>query len=599
MLDRTAATSFLSELYADSVSPESQIVIWANANLPNRWCSTIEEAVEVLALDEYNDRSYFGLALQDPARALQFAAKQGDKTDLGLRRGYAQSAAAWPGVGLDIDVRGEGKSKPYPPTMDDALWLIDQAPIKPSILVDTGGGLHAYWLFDEPEPITDSASLERVRRVSYGFYLLLLEAARSRDWTIDNTSDLARVLRVPGTCNTKYPGPPKVEVTKDTGARYDMDALEIFIPKDLKAPAGDAGSEADVAFTIDEDAVPQLRMIDMACDLDAKFSQTWLAKRKDLDSQSEYDMSIASMGVGFGWTDQQIVDALIYHRSKNGGVPKLRSSYYRVTLSNARAGSGDSSRREVIERLTERGADPERAEAEAEQTVDDINLLIRLKGEAKIATIVRYPGDPPTYAMVTQAKEVLTLGTVRTILSAGLFREAVASVTGRIIDRHKDPAWSNIAQSILQCVRYEELGEDATPAGEMLDSLGEWLESSEVLDGDTLASRSAAIRGKRPFAKAGQLHFVVRDLMRWLKANHGDRRTKNEICQTLKKLGALPSTVGYRGMPAVGSGGNQPPIKNSTRLTWSIPRLVLDNHGATIHWPNTGQVKDQMEVPPF
>ncbi len=596
MLNRTAAAAFLSELYTDSVTTSAQIVIWANANLPNRWCSTIDEAVEVLASDEYADRSYFGLALQDPDRALQFAAKQGDKPDLDLRRGYAQSAAAWPGVGLDIDVRGEGKSKPYPPTMEDALWLIDQAPIKPSLIVDTGGGVHAYWLFDEPQMIPDSATLERVRRVSYGFYLLLLDAARSRDWTIDNTSDLARVLRVPGTRNTKYPGPPEVKVVTDTGARYDMDALEVFVPKNLKAPAGDAGSEADVAFTVDEDAVPPLRMIDMACDLDAKFSQTWAAKRKDLASQSEYDMSLASMGVGFGWNDQQIVDALIYHRAKHGGAPKLRSSYYRVTIANARAGSGDSSQQEVIERLTERGSDPERAEAEAEQTVDDINLLIRLKGDAKIAAIVRYPGDPPTYAMVTQAKEVLTLGTVRTILSAAMFREAVASVTGRIIERHKDGAWSNIAQSILQCVRYEELGEDATPAGEMLDSLGEWLESSEVLDGDDLAARSAAIRGKRPFTRAGQLHFVVRDLMRWLKANHGDRRTKNEVCQTLKKLGATPATVGYRGMPAGGKGAK---AKNTTRLTWAIPRQQLDAHGAAIHWPDSAAPAAAKEAPPF
>jgi hypothetical protein len=55
-----------------------------------------------------------------------------------------------PGLWVDIDF------KDLPNGHEDALALIEKFPLKPSLVVWSGHGLHLYWLFHEPIP----ASLE-------------------------------------------------------------------------------------------------------------------------------------------------------------------------------------------------------------------------------------------------------------------------------------------------------------------------------------------------------------------------------------------------------------------------------------------------------
>jgi P4 family phage/plasmid primase-like protien len=83
----------------------------------------------------------------------------------------------------------------------DARVMLDTFPLTPSIVIATGGGLHAYWVLAEPLDLTTSDDARSARAL-----LRAIAAAVGGDLA---SAEAARVLRVPGTLNFKY-DPPRV-----------------------------------------------------------------------------------------------------------------------------------------------------------------------------------------------------------------------------------------------------------------------------------------------------------------------------------------------------------------------------------------------------
>jgi replicative DNA helicase len=73
----------------------------------------------------------------------------------------------------------------------------------PSVVVDSGGGYHCYWLLDEPYVLATPEIRERARKLQAAWVVLMDGDKQSKD--------LARVLRVPGTRNLKYTPPRAVD----------------------------------------------------------------------------------------------------------------------------------------------------------------------------------------------------------------------------------------------------------------------------------------------------------------------------------------------------------------------------------------------------
>lgn len=127
--------------------------------------------------------------------------------DAGSRR--AEDVLAIPGLWCDIDVAGPNhKQTNLPRTMDEALEFIHSLPWQPSIVVNSGGGVHAYWLFTTPWQFDDESDRQKAEVLSKKFGEYLIAEGLKRGWKIDNVSDLARILRLPGTHNHKS-NPPK------------------------------------------------------------------------------------------------------------------------------------------------------------------------------------------------------------------------------------------------------------------------------------------------------------------------------------------------------------------------------------------------------
>ena len=161
-------------------------------------------------------------AIQDAARNAEERAKDCD-VYFGVcpytavepgKRGDAKCAAAMVGLWLDVDVRNpEAHSgTDYPETDEQAFDLIYDMPRRPSVVVHSGYGLQAWWLFKTPRILRTEADRMEAGMVAAGWVATGNKLAKRHGWKLDKVGDLARVLRVPGTWNRKSTNARKVKM---------------------------------------------------------------------------------------------------------------------------------------------------------------------------------------------------------------------------------------------------------------------------------------------------------------------------------------------------------------------------------------------------
>jgi hypothetical protein len=101
---------------------------------------------------------------------------------------------------------------------DRILSHISGLPQRPSVVIDSGGGYHAYWLLRETFHLDSPDARERAMRVQAAW----VEYVRGDQ----GAKDLARVLRLPGTLNHKYRPPRPVRIVRSSFDRlYDLGEL--------------------------------------------------------------------------------------------------------------------------------------------------------------------------------------------------------------------------------------------------------------------------------------------------------------------------------------------------------------------------------------
>ncbi|MGE4557444.1 MAG: hypothetical protein AB7D07_11525 [Desulfovibrionaceae bacterium] len=156
--------------------------------------------------------------ISDLSSAAGYAIEQGQSQDiyfapglqavepLGRARGEARTVGVIPGLWLDLDVAGGAHAKEAAqlPTMEQAKLLLENAPWQPTITIHTGGGLHAYWLFQEPWVLDTSELNQAAQHLSRSFQYYFIDAGHAMGFHVDCTAPINQVLRLPGTRNHKY-----------------------------------------------------------------------------------------------------------------------------------------------------------------------------------------------------------------------------------------------------------------------------------------------------------------------------------------------------------------------------------------------------------
>lgn len=573
MVERTLVRTFYGALYGDEgICDERRLVLWSPGKVSNDWCESLGEAVDLTCKRGAKQDTYFVACLQSQAAMEEEAKKRKDKPTPGIRRGYEQSAALMPALWLDIDwADPTHKKKNLPPTQKHAQYVIDSMPAPASIVVKTGGGLHAWWILKDPLELNTPEERKRARELSYKWSFLARGICEDRGWAMDSVWDLARVMRCPGTLNHKKDEPRPVEMLHiDADHPHDMDGLEVLMPTECVAPVASAVvSTDDYKFELRADAEPPADKIMALCEMDAAFKRVW-AREAGLSSQSEYDLSIASRMAALGFNDQEIVNAMVAHRRSHKQPEKLRHDYYAMRLAKVRKTDPDIA--DGLERLAEVGAEIAMGatipDERREEIKNDLTRMMALPAGKEIQRIEKYPGDPPTFALLTKDDRI-TLGTVACITNSNSFRNAVAASTGHLVKRFKAGAWDNIAQAILHAAELIDLGPDATMDGEVHDWLRTYLE-----DEPPNVSRDEGCAARVPFTHNGTIYVMLQSLRGWLRLTQDLRIEKRPLAARLKSAGCTGKPVKYQ--TAAGAG--------TSRYCFAIP--TFPGKGSAVEAPH-------------
>ena len=158
-----------------------------------------------------------------------------DPTSLALdssARGSNEHVTAMMALRADIDLLSLAAHAQHelPKTLDEIKAFINEVLPPPTAIIFTGHGVHLMYIFAEPMFITDDESRKRASEVQQAFHRYVSTKALERGWKIDNCSDLARMLRFPGTMNLKdSEHPVRCEIREMGGHLYTMGELEPYL----------------------------------------------------------------------------------------------------------------------------------------------------------------------------------------------------------------------------------------------------------------------------------------------------------------------------------------------------------------------------------
>jgi len=177
----TRRDDFLAALYGQAdpalwlelrcIHPETEVsrVLWSPVGDPSRRAAILRQA------DAMN-RAGFGVYFAPCLRR--------------EKKGDAQAVAAVPALWMDIDCDDDSDQRA------GALDKLNTFDLKPSIMLDSGGGWHVYYLLDAPYVLENDEDRQHIARILHGLSAALGGAT-------DYVKSVASLMRLPDSANTK------------------------------------------------------------------------------------------------------------------------------------------------------------------------------------------------------------------------------------------------------------------------------------------------------------------------------------------------------------------------------------------------------------
>lgn len=150
---------------------------------------------------------------------------------------------------IDLDV-GEGKAYGDKGEAQTALWkFLGETGLPDPVCVDSGGGLHAYWIMDRDIPITEYLPY------AHQFKAFVLDKIAADPSVM---ADAARIMRCPETFNQKFDPPEPTSVIGEEVTVYDWDEFKEFLDSQSEAKPVDV--LATVKKGLDEDTMAMKKL---------------------------------------------------------------------------------------------------------------------------------------------------------------------------------------------------------------------------------------------------------------------------------------------------------------------------------------------------
>jgi len=518
---------FLNQLWADKPS-DLYLLIWTLQDKRSRWFRNLGEAAAAVAQTPKDVYIGAGLSPRDYGSS---------------RRCPSDEIAGIAGLWADFDLQSEAHKKALPATIPDALSSIPSG-MPPTIVVATGNGAHAWWLFKEPFVFENDQERKDAARLITRWHTLLRLNAAARGWAFDRLSDLARVLRIPGTVNGKDPANPKeVTVTRFTDRRYNFSDFEEILDE-AAVPDPETEERAareweerfqDKPLVIDPAArIPQ-EMLDGWMAQDMRFRNTWLRQRHDLkdQSQSGYDLALADFGMEAGLTEQQIVDLIVHHRNLYAQKQRTRIDYFQRTIAKAyRQGPTTEAPPAAPcapeDRHTGGNALPGPGLGRA-LLCEQISRVLGVR----ILRLVKITGKEPAYHMELEDAKI-EFPHVGKLISQEAVRVAIAAAVGKLIPRIKPKQWEQLAQVMLDACIVEQGSVEMEWEGAARTYVAQYLAETgfiESIDGQTVQNQ------RKPMVIDGQIAINASDLQIYVNKTTFQNLSVKAIASMLSVMG--------------------------------------------------------------
>lgn len=531
-------TTFLQAIWPDLQG--QWLLFWGAPSKRSVWCQAItEETIRMLETWAQLENVYMGCGLH--------AVNHGPTL-----RGEKADVVAIPGVWLDIDY-GPGHKKPnIPPTEADAHALLAEMGLPPSLVIHSGHGLQAWWLFKELWRFDRDAERFEAEQLTKGWCSTLRAKAKAHGWDADQVGDLTRVMRVPGTWNRK--GIPR-PVRGLTVSEIRFNASDISEHVSIGIEPAPALASLVWTFELSPQAEPPGDKFILLSEIDQIFLQSWRHSRPELQDQSasSFDLALATRALRASWTGQEIVNLLIAHRRKHGADLKLRRDYYERTLNAAASGKGMEERQEFVEDL--RKGEPLPASV-AKDPAESLAVLSQLLG-VQLTKFVRYRSSANSYQLTVNGA-VVNIPKIDLLDSQTAFRRLLLDHTDVRIHTLKAAVWGETVRQLFSTVQSIEAATEATTEG----VFERWI---ELYLSEQIASEEewqAAALMNLPFRRDGCLYVVSEGLRRFIWGKFQERLTMPYLAVQLTKLGYHSKKFSIR-------------VKNivSSRMVWSTGGL--------------------------
>lgn len=516
MLDHPSA-AFLATLFGPSGPPDGTFAqLWDASRSYTHNVTTWNQAAAVVSVGRTKD-VYVGVGLSPKKIPHASRLRQGD-------------CAGIPGVWLDVDVVGGPTNRSSAAPDKGAAADLAASILEPSLLVDSGYGMQAWWLFDGgPWMLAGDDDRLEARRLEAG----CIQAHRSKvDWKIDSVHDLARLMRLPGTMNGKDSRHHQPVAVLHEGPRYARGRLvDAFGFGELGANLN--GTEVALGFELGQVGVDPIKLAALVAE-SPRFAAVFgerLEEQREQWSASECDFSLAVTALRASWTHMDVASLIAAHRQAHHpevADKALRRDYIERTISNAEAAlvadkktdqriRTEAASREEALTLLEREAvtPPENPDDDSDRIrrMALFNTIITGDRETapKFVRILQQGLDrDAVYTLVTDAGQQIVVGVSAQLLRPDSLAEVLMPALGFVMPEIKRGRWRAALSAVMQIAEVAEHPEE-TRQGQ----LAETIRAYAARHGGFPAEDAKAMRF--PFVEGGLQYVNITGLLTWGK----------------------------------------------------------------------------------
>lgn len=541
---------FLKEFFRDL--PDGHfILLWtvgADGAKTSHWANCAAAASSIAArLSNDSQNLYFGVASRRQNHGPH-------------ERGKIKDTSFLFGLWLDIDIQSDSHAKQnLPEDMDEAMSILEAVPLEPSIVVNSGHGIQAYWLLDHP--IVCGPNFDRTSSFTKRFNDTFNIFASKMGWGVDAVSDLTRVMRVPGSKNIKNRGRIEdVQIVSMTGARYSVEEIEEYI---IDTPVGGGvvhATQEDQRAVVDVNANPNFEKFEALSENHPDFRDRWTHKKPPGtdDSMSSYDMSIATIAAHSGWTLQEIVDLLAAHRRKYPSLDKQnkadRTQYLVTTASKALASARAKENVSAPAVTLAVGVDgdiditDEKTVASREQSLRNVSTLMGIE----IVDFAKYDGEDPSFRIQgicsrENKPKWFEVGTIDNLLSQAKFKARTLAHLGKAPARLKQQPWEGACEMLVRIARVVQLADGGDEAAVILGKLSKYIKTATAVpvscefdipdddDGTTIVYRLV-----------NDYYFTLDAFCSYLRLHERENVSRKIVAKALKTKGVESKSIGVK-----------------------------------------------------